>query len=90
MGNKPISSFEESTWQPLRSEGIRTVIQNQETKVEVEKYMSILENTEFPSPESIYQWRAELPSEDCIVEMYEYGVKNGGVCDSFDEYFVIT
>lgn len=36
------------------------------------------------------KWRASLPQDCCVVDLYEYGIKKTGMCNSQSDLYVIT
>ena len=83
------SSFEENNWRKIETKGFRSILYNDITMKSVEQHESV---SEIPQEEvqEIYTWRSKLHPDHCVVDLYEYGIKDTGMCSGLSEVYAIT
>lgn len=90
MGNSGVkSSFEENNWRKIATKDFRSILYNDLTMKSIEQHEAISSISE-DEIEHLWQWRSKLPQDSCVVDLYEYGIKNHGACSGLSETYVIT
>lgn len=81
MGNKhEKSTFEEENFSIVGKEGNKTILYNPNLNKSIEKHESMVVGG-IDEVKRACEWRAMLSPNSPIVQVYEYGIKEGGICN---------